>query len=325
MKFSIIVPVYNVERYIRRCLDSIMIQNDQDFEVLVINDGSSDTSGAICEEYEKQYDKVKVYHQKNKKLSEARNTGIRYAKGEYLLFVDSDDFFLHSNVISLLQKAVKDQADIVLFPFARYDEKDQWINTVDYSQIHEATTLGEVYLDMYEHDVFYHNVWIRCYKHEIFQQHHLSFYPGIIGEDTRFLFESLPYFHTYAMIDQPCYGYRIREGSLSYSPDNQNVYDLLETIKYYPADIKQLDIAMTAFQNEYLAYLYVVMLMMYVRIKKPDRRLWDEIVKEKKRLSYHKKPLVHAIDMTQKLVGMSTVKVVLRLANQWIRLKNRRC
>ena len=89
---SVIVPVYNVERYLRRCVDSILHQTDQDLEVLLVDDGSTDASGAICDEYAAQEERVTAVHQKNGGLSAARNAGLERAQGTYLCFVDSDDF-----------------------------------------------------------------------------------------------------------------------------------------------------------------------------------------------------------------------------------------
>ena len=89
---SVIVPVYNVEKYIRRCIESILIQEYRNFELILVDDGSTDSSGDICEEYAKDNNRITVIHQENKGLSGARNTGISNAKGEWVVFIDSDDY-----------------------------------------------------------------------------------------------------------------------------------------------------------------------------------------------------------------------------------------
>lgn len=98
---SVIVPVYNVERYLRRCVDSILHQTYRNLEVLLVDDGSTDASGAICDEYAAQEECVTAVHQKNGGLSAARNTGLERAQGTYLCFVDSDDF-LDSRMLETL-------------------------------------------------------------------------------------------------------------------------------------------------------------------------------------------------------------------------------
>ena len=92
VKFSIIVPVYNVEQYLKDCIESILKQVFKDYEILLIDDGSTDSSGLICDEYAASYPQIKVIHKKNGGLSDARNVGIKKAKGEYLIFIDSDDY-----------------------------------------------------------------------------------------------------------------------------------------------------------------------------------------------------------------------------------------
>ena len=89
---SIIVPVYNVEKYLCKCLDSLLHQIYQDFEVLMVDDGSQDSSGKICDKYAENYSHFQVIHKKNTGLGMARNTGMEYATGEYILFIDSDDY-----------------------------------------------------------------------------------------------------------------------------------------------------------------------------------------------------------------------------------------
>ncbi len=112
---SVIVPVYNVERYLYRCLESILSQEYQDFELLLINDGSTDISGRICDEYAVQDHRIKVFHQTHKGVSATRNFGLQQAKGEYVLFVDSDDW-LEPNALKILgEYAIKGDYDIVGF------------------------------------------------------------------------------------------------------------------------------------------------------------------------------------------------------------------
>ena len=92
MRFSIIVPVYNVEKYLSKCIQSLIDQDYNDYEILLIDDGSTDKSGIICEQYAKKYENIYVFHKKNGGLSDARNYGLQKALGDYILFVDSDDW-----------------------------------------------------------------------------------------------------------------------------------------------------------------------------------------------------------------------------------------
>lgn len=125
IKFSIIVPVYNVERYLSRCIESLINQTYSNIEILLIDDGSSDQSPEICDEYSKKYGNIVVYHKKNGGLSDARNYGLERASGEYILFVDSDDYINKDSCqsfYSYLKEHDKHRIDIVSGNIVRLEE-----------------------------------------------------------------------------------------------------------------------------------------------------------------------------------------------------------
>ena len=111
-KFSLIIPAYNVEKYIKKCLDSVLNQTYNNYEIIIINDGSTDNTSKILESY-KSNKKIKIINQENKGLSNARNTGVSNAKGDYILFIDSDDF-IEKELLEILNKTIKDE-DLVRF------------------------------------------------------------------------------------------------------------------------------------------------------------------------------------------------------------------
>ena len=118
MLFSVIIPVYNVENYLRECVDSIIGQTCKDYELILIDNGSTDSSGAICDEYATAYENVKVKHlMPNVMASGARNEGQKLAIGEYILFIDSDDYYADSKVFEKLKAKAIDKPDVILFNF----------------------------------------------------------------------------------------------------------------------------------------------------------------------------------------------------------------
>ena len=122
---SVIVPVYNVERYLRRCVDSILHQTYRNLEVLLVDDGSTDASGAICDEYAAQEERVTAVHQKNGGLSAARNAGLERAQGTYLCFVDSDDF-LDSRMLETLCRDLQEKdADVAVVGFRMFEREEE--------------------------------------------------------------------------------------------------------------------------------------------------------------------------------------------------------
>ena len=128
---SIIVPVYNVEKYLKRCVESIINQTYKNLEIILIDDGSTDNSGKICDEYALMDNRVKVLHIKNGGVSNARNLGIENATGEYIAFVDSDDYLEKEMYAKMLNKAQKEDADLVFCKYRRFDEQGKYINVND--------------------------------------------------------------------------------------------------------------------------------------------------------------------------------------------------
>lgn len=120
---SVIVPVYNVEKYLARCIQSVCGQSYQGLEIILVDDGSKDKSGVICDEYAEQDGRIKVIHKENGGLGDARNAGVEKAEGKYLLFVDSDDR-IHENLVrDTVETAEKNQADMVIFDYIGEEER----------------------------------------------------------------------------------------------------------------------------------------------------------------------------------------------------------
>ena len=119
VEISIIVPLYNVEKYLRRCVDSILVQTFQDFELILVDDGSTDASGRICDEYAGRYDRISVIHKGNEGVSEARNRGIDESRGEYLVFIDSDDYVDRQYLEVLYWLIKKYRADLGMSAWAK--------------------------------------------------------------------------------------------------------------------------------------------------------------------------------------------------------------
>ena len=122
---SVIIPVYNVEKYLRECLDSVLAQTYKNIEVILVDDGSTDSSGHICDEYLNVDDRIKVIHQQNAGLSEARNHGYDFATGVFVYFLDSDDWIQEETLSSLTQRIQDTNADIVFFDSKSFEDSEK--------------------------------------------------------------------------------------------------------------------------------------------------------------------------------------------------------
>lgn len=163
---SVVIPVYNTSKYLRRCLDSVLLNSDEHMEIIVVNDGSSDDSGAICDEYEKRYKQVKALHKKNGGLSSARNAGLKVAKGEYITFVDSDDL-LAPCFWPDLKKWIEYTWDILDYKCC-YEKKENMFHPQGTKKVITYSTRD--YLDLFIRNKFSNQICFRVYKRRLFDK-----------------------------------------------------------------------------------------------------------------------------------------------------------
>lgn len=208
---SIIVPVYNVEIYLRKCLDSIVNQTFRDLEILVIDDGSSDQSGKICDEYAKKDKRIRVFHTENRGLSAARNYGIDHAQGDYIGFIDSDDWFEETAIQKFVDTAMATGSDIVACRFYR-----EYVNkTIESSGAKEQFTVEgeEILRTMILERKFSEDVWNKFYRATLFES--IRYPEGRIFEDYATTYQLLRKSSRLTYIPDCLIHYRNRKNSLS--------------------------------------------------------------------------------------------------------------
>lgn len=188
IKFSIIIPIYNVEQYLRECLDSVLNQDMNDeIEAILINDGSTDGSGKICDEYNEKCMNFSVIHQDNQGLSGARNVGIRNAMGEYIIFLDSDDM-LCSGALKNLNNVIdlQKRPQVIINRSVINDEaNDNMVECAYYFDLEKLTGLNatDVYCELQRLRDCYLSAWLFCVKRNYIVNNELFFYDGIFHED----------------------------------------------------------------------------------------------------------------------------------------------
>lgn len=243
VKVSIIVPVYNVEKYLRRCLDSLNNQTLEEIEIIMVNDGSTDSSAEICKEYLKDNKKFKYVEQSNQGLSGARNSGIKIATGEYLGFVDSDDFVTDDMFEVLYNNAIKFNVDISACGHMSYFENGNIkINTKKY--IKKRYTRAEA-LDLFLiQELFDVVAWNKIYKREIFNE---TEYPiGKIYEDIQTTYKLIDKSNGVYLDSTPKYYYFQRINSISHSSFDKRMFWIIEGIN----DYKKICANSVRFKNE---------------------------------------------------------------------------
>lgn len=181
---SIIIPVYNVEKYLNKCIDSVLNQTYKDLEVILVDDGSTDSSPEICDDYGQKDSRVKVIHKENGGQGEARNFGLDIAKGEYVLFVDSDDYIAKNTVELTLQRAEKYNADMVIFDYVMVDERGNIIYRDSINFPKETKIIPKT--DKYAITANPSPV-MQLYRKSIFDDKELRFVSKVIYEDLRLM------------------------------------------------------------------------------------------------------------------------------------------
>lgn len=191
MQYSVIIPVYNAEGTLRRCLNSLVNQQFSDYELLLINDGSTDGSDAICREYASAYSCARYLTKENGGVSSARNLGLEQAKGEYILFVDSDDYVSENYFASLSRALESNAADLLMFGYCNFGGVSTEWNTGVFHEDAEIGIAKRISSAMQQY--LFSSLWSKAFKKQIIEQNSIRFANDLaIGEDFAFIF-------TYAM------------------------------------------------------------------------------------------------------------------------------
>lgn len=233
---SIIVPIYKVEPYLRHCLESIIYQTYKDIEILLIDDGSPDNCGNICEEYALKDKRIRVFHTENRGLSAARNLGIKESRGEFIGFVDSDDWIELDMYETLLNKAIEYSADIC--------ECNFWFGTniTKYIDLDEAVYRGTDSLEALFNNKICHVAWNKIYKKELFET--VSFPEGRNIEDISIMHLIIDQATTVVVMDDKKYHYRQRTDSIKHIYSASNLLDYADAFfdryKFYKRNRKKL-------------------------------------------------------------------------------------
>ena len=216
---SIIVPVYNVEEYLKQCLDSILEQTLSHFEVILVNDGSPDSSGDICREYVAKDSRFHYFEKENGGLSDARNYGIERARGEYLTFIDSDDYIDPLHLEYLYNTLMNNDADISVSNYMNYHTSIATFYLHTFGDYYEKNYSSEDLLDnlaiLERNDLSFSTIWGKLYKRSVFS--FLRFPKGVIGEDVALIYKIYTQVQKIVYFHKDTYIYRENESGITKS------------------------------------------------------------------------------------------------------------
>ena len=277
MKLSIIIPVYNVEQYLQNCVQSVLTQTYQDLQVILVNDGSTDSSGVLCDQLARQDRRIQVVHKKNGGLSDARNAGLKVATGDYVAFLDSDDvYLLNDGLEQLMTLAHDEQLDVLLFQAVDVYPHHQNVRKAydaDYLATHTGT---EVFLQLVRTQSFNMSACFQVIRRDLLEEHQLYFEKGLLSEDVDWSLRLWRHVSNVRAMNLPLYGYQHREGSISttYTIRNLRSYEHIfaKFVQLYNERIVEgtTELYWKTVMG-YLAQMYTSCLYAYGQIARKDR------------------------------------------------------
>lgn len=281
---SFILPIYKVEKFLHECIDSVLAQTYQNLEIILVDDGSPDKCPQICDEYAGQDNRIRVIHQENSGLSAARNAGLRAATGEYVIFLDSDDF--HSNthfveeLVALLQK---NPVDMIMFKRVCCSEDgsvqkelppfDEGLNQLDSND-------ERIYL-LAKKDELECSAPMKILRREILVGNQCFFKPGIMSEDVEWFLRLLPYLKSVYVLNVKSYCYRSNSNSITHNINEKNIGDLTSIIavvaKFWE---NSADITVKKIVLNYATYQFFIVLGLLHKIPANRRSIYYKQLRE---------------------------------------------
>lgn len=323
-KISIIIPVYNVEQYIRECLDSVCNQlgTDGKYEIILINDGSTDHSASICKEYADKYSQIHFISQENQGLSETRNAGIRQSQGQYIMFVDSDDYIAGDLLVRVEQQLSQNACDVLFLEGFKVYPNGSAVRLDDAHQmVLEGKEKAEVLEEIAKCNKFPASPCTKICKRQLLIEHGLWFEKGKISEDIAWSVNVYLHAKTFGQITGPAYYYRQgRNSSITGQVTEKRISDLsyaiqqsMESAADYP-DWKPSVYAMMAYEVE-------VLLLLYGQAGKESRKNHKAVIKKLQGLfAYRKGKRTRLISMSCRLLGIRITSGLLAKL-YWLREK----
>lgn len=244
MDVSVIIPVYNTEKYLNACVDSILLQADVSLEIILVDDGSTDASPIICDDYAQKHENIHVLHIQNSGPATAKNEGLKLAQGNYIAFTDSDDKMEPLMLHKMVSAGYKNNADIVCCNYKQIDEQG---NVTHLNSTNQKYVLNheEGLIHFFSKNKIYSQCWTKLYKRQMLFDNHIENAPGL-RTDEDFIFNIRAFVHakTTVIVDEPLYEYTHREKSLAHAYFKSHIN------QYIDNRIQRVKVTQNAVKNE---------------------------------------------------------------------------
>lgn len=316
MFFSVIVPIYNSEKYLNECVESVLNQSFGDFELILVDDGSKDSSGKICDEYAEKDSRVKVIHKENGGQSTARNRGVEFATGEYAVFLDSDDFISDKDFFSDLRCSITDKTDVVIFRYRKYYYSGKSESCGASLQGIDCSNKAELMKQLVMRDSFFCSCWSKCTKMSLLKENSIVFDENLRCEDMDWYYSVVIKAEHYIVIDKPYINYRQRENSVTSVPNPKSVGDFVYTIEKWYAKLSEIEGDEREALLSSLAKLYCNLLISFSRGGDAVKHFKKDIFAFKPLLKYDLNPRTKFIGRFSRIFGLNLTCFALKMLNK---------
>lgn len=273
LKVSFVIPVYNVKPYLERCVMSLLRQTYKNLEIILVDDGSTDGSESLCDELATRDGRIRVIHQENKGISGARNTGIDHATGEYIIFVDSDDYWLLDDGLQTIVDNCEPQTDMVAFKGVDIWKGGRMTNTVDYNleAISRIPDSQALFAYLIRTQQMHLTVWLLMVRRRLLLDYQIFFPSYPIGEDFCWHFELWQHLNSVKMLNLNLYAYCHRQGSVTAHKDLLAPYMIYDKIFTYWKERCQQGCTNTESILPFLANIWINRGYVFYKLKAADK------------------------------------------------------
>lgn len=315
--FSVIIPIYNVESYVEKCINSVTHQDYKNIEILLINDGSKDSSQLICEKKVKEDSRIRLINKQNGGLSSARNAGLDNATGDYILFLDGDDYWDDKEALSKINQNLQNsQADIVNFGLKKIFEDTGEIEETKYvfnRQNIDFDSKKNTLSYLVKNNLYISSACNKAVKKSIIDKYSLKFEDKALSEDIEWSAKLLLYSNVIDVIESPFYIYRQRNHSITHMLKLINIEYLVKHIETCIGLCKNENIE---YKNEYMGYVAYQYITLLVSLNSVEEKIPSEMMKRIKNYRYLLKydliKRVHIFNLINKFLGFSMLNLFIK-------------
>lgn len=310
MLVSVIIPVYNVEKYLNKCVTSVLNQSYRNIEIILVNDGSTDKSLEICKYFQSTDSRVKVVDKKNGGLSSARNIGLKEAKGDYVLFLDSDDYYDDMDGINQLVLSLnKEKVDVLNFYYKKYFEESEVFqkvfSEVNIEELYSLSSYSERLLWLIMNSHYIASACNKLIKRELLIDNSLFFEDGLLSEDIEWTLKLALCSKSIGIQNLDFYVYRQRENSITHTVSNKHIHDLFYILENLLSIIDGVsDDKLKEASYYYIAYQYGTLLVnVHYASKKSRKKYYKKMKTLSYLLNYHTNKKIYLLSMIKKIFG----------------------